>query len=744
MTKFLILVLTTQNCPENFTMNEQTGICSCAYFLNQNKTKCAQKCEDFSEKLVNGKCVKQIALKGASSTTECITLYNQGAIWDGGSGCKCAAGYAGAANAFCTDCRRLGQVVSGTSCAACSGNTVLQNNLCQECSNMVPSADKLSCVTCSSRYGDGSIYSSSGTCVCDTANGFAGATNSVCTDCWRKDQAVSGPSCAACSGTQVLQSGLCAECPTNFVPSTDKLSCISCAQRYGQGSIYSTINTCVCDQSKGFAGSSNSICSYCWVLGKTISGSSCAQCPGTTVLQLGSCAECPNDLVPSADELSCVSCASRYGEASTFVSFGLCRCTAVGFAGSDNSVCSDCLRMGQMISGATCSSCSGTTVLQSGVCAECPASFVPSADKLSCISCSQRYGDGSTYSAVDTCICDTTTGFTAASSNSICADCWRQGKTVSGTACASCAHPLVLQQGACSQCSNDLVPSADGLSCVTCSSRYGSGSALLSFGTCRCSASGFAGNDNTICVDCIRVNKFVSGTDGSTTCESCTGTQVLQSGTCQECPTNFVPSADKLSCVTCMSLYGQGSSYSTINTCVFQVSYGSAARTTTFAKTASDPDKRPRSRAAPPASGLKYYNPGPAKIARPDPSKASTNSPAQLSPPAKSTTGPALTNSLRERAGARAPAALRETTTPSALTVSESVSSSPERLDQPPVLLAPEPKSFNLEPVKNVQPISFRVPTNFLASAAPSATATEAPTQLSEPASAIPPTASRP
>ncbi|CAL6033378.1 Cysteine-rich_membrane protein 1 [Hexamita inflata] len=569
-----LLSLQIASCGQNFTFSKLTNSCVCEFYLNSNKSMCAEKCEDFNEKQVNGKCVKQIALKGASNNIDCMTLYNQGSIWDGGSQCKCAAGYAGAQNSFCTDCKRLGQVVSGTSCAACPGNTVLQGTMCNECTNMIPSADKLSCVTCSSRYGDGSIYSSSGTCVCDTANGFAGATNSVCTDCWRKGQAVSGTSCAVCSGTQVLQSGSCAECPANFVPSADKQSCISCSQRYGQGSIYSTINTCVCDSSNGFAGSSNSICSYCWVLGKTISGSSCASCPGTQVLQSGTCQECPINLVPSADKLSCVSCASRYGEASTFISFGLCRCTAFGFAGSDNSVCSDCLRMGQMISGATCSSCPGTQVLQAGVCAECPTNFVPSADKLSCISCSQRYGDGSSYSAVDKCICDTTTGFTALTQNSICTDCWRQGKAVSGNSCASCASPLVLQQGACSQCSNDLVPSADGLSCVTCSSRYGSGSAFESFGTCRCSASGFAGNDNTICVDCLRVNKFVSGTAGSTICAACSGTTVLQSGACAECPANFVPSADKLSCVTCVSLYGPGSSYSAINTCVCQVSEG--------------------------------------------------------------------------------------------------------------------------------------------------------------------------
>ncbi|CAL6024146.1 Cysteine-rich_membrane protein 1 [Hexamita inflata] len=648
------LSLQIASCGQNFTFSKLTNSCVCELLLSSNKSMCAETCEDFNEKLVNGKCVKQITIKGASNNIDCMTLYNQGSIWDGGSQCKCSPGYAGGQNSFCTDCKRLGQVVSGTTCAACPGNTVLQGTMCNECTNMVPSVDKLSCVTCVSRYGDGSIYQSSGTCVCDTTNGFAGATNSVCTDCWRKGQAISGTSCAACSGTTVLQYGVCSECPASFVPSVDKQSCISCSQKYSQGSIYSTINTCVCDSSNGFAGSSNSICSYCWVLGKTISGSSCASCSGTqvlqsgvcsecpanfipssdklyciscsqrfghgsiysavgtctcdstngfagasnsicsycwvlgktvsgsscsscsgtTVLQSGTCQECPNNLVPSADKLSCVSCASRYGEASTFVSFGLCRCTAFGFAGSDNSVCSDCLRMGQMISGATCSSCSGTQVLQAGVCAECPADFVPSSDKQSCISCSQRYGNGAVYSSINSCICDSTSGF-AGAANSACAYCWILGKTVSGNSCIACSGTAVLQSGVCSECQANFVPSADKLSCVTCASKFGDGSVFLSTGICRCSdVLGFAGDDNAVCSDCWRQGKSVSGTAGSTTCLSCSGTQVLQSGACADCPTNLVQSADKLSCVTCASLYGQGSSYSAINTCVCRVSAG--------------------------------------------------------------------------------------------------------------------------------------------------------------------------
>ncbi|CAL6114582.1 Growth_factor receptor cysteine-rich domain superfamily [Hexamita inflata] len=417
----MIFQFALQICAQNF--EDENGKCVCNIFLSQNGKQCAKNCAEFGETELNGKCVQIIQRKSVTSHTECITLYNQGSIWDGSSGCKCAAGYAGAANSFCTDCRRLGQVVSGTSCAACSGNTVLQNNLCQECSNMVPSADKLSCVTCSSRYGDGSIYQSSGTCVCDTANGFAGATNSVCTDCWRKGQAVSGTSCAACSGTQVLQYGACQECPANFVPSVDKQSCISCSQRYSQGSVYSTINTCLCDSSNGFSGTSNSICSYCWVLGKTISGSSCASCSGTTVLQSGTCQECAINLIPSADKQSCITCVSRFGPGSIYSNFGTCVCdTANGYAGNSNSVCADCLRIGQSNS------------LCQGVQITCSSNEIWSVQAKACI-CNAQLG----YAGVSgACYCDRQLGF-APSTNGNCENCWSKSQQALPNGCQPCA-----------------------------------------------------------------------------------------------------------------------------------------------------------------------------------------------------------------------------------------------------------------------------------------------------------------
>ncbi|CAL6063692.1 Cysteine-rich_membrane protein 1 [Hexamita inflata] len=527
-----------------------------------------------------------VASSDKLSCISCFQRYGDGSTYSTGSCiCESAAGFAGSTNSTCTYCWILGLTVSGTSCASCTGTQVLQAGICSECpSNLVPSLDKLSCVSCSSKYGDGSAFLSSGSCRCSDSAGFAGSDNDFCVDCLRIGKFVSGAAgstiCASCSGTEVLQSGACAECPANFVPSVDKLSCVTCMSLYGPGSSYSAINTCACQVSSGFGGADNSFCEDCKRSGKEASNTGCTACTGTQVLQSGTCQECPAGSVQSADKLSCViqsTCSALYGPGSLEVTPGTCRCTASGFAGSDNTVCVDCLRIGKVVSGTvgatTCAACSGTQVLQAGVCAECPTDFVASSDKLSCISCFQRYGDGSTYST-GSCICESAAGF-AGSTNSTCTYCWILGLTVSGTSCASCTGTQVLQAGICSECPSNLVPSLDKLSCVSCSSKYGDGSTFLSSGSCRCSDSaGFAGSDNDFCVDCLRIGKFVSGAAGSTICASCSGTEVLQSGACAECPANFVPSADKLSCVTCMSLYGPGSSYSAINTCACQVSSG--------------------------------------------------------------------------------------------------------------------------------------------------------------------------
>ncbi|CAL6063694.1 zinc_finger lsd1 subclass family protein [Hexamita inflata] len=505
--------------------------------------------------------------------------------------CQVSSGFGGADNSFCEDCKRSGKEASNTGCTACTGTQVLQSGTCQECpAGSVQSADKLSCViqsTCSALYGPGSLEVTPGTCRC-TASGFAGSDNTVCVDCLRIGKVVSGTvgatTCAACSGTQVLQAGVCAECPTDFVASSDKLSCISCFQRYGDGSTYST-GSCICESAAGFAGSTNSTCTYCWILGLTVSGTSCASCTGTQVLQAGICSECPSNLVPSLDKLSCVSCSSKYGDGSTFLSSGSCRCSdSAGFAGSDNDFCVDCLRIGKFVSGAAgstiCASCSGTEVLQSGACAECPANFVPSADKLSCVTCMSLYGPGSSYSAINTCACQVSSGFGGAD-NSFCEDCKRSGKEASNTGCTACTGTQVLQSGTCQECPAGSVQSADKLSCViqsTCAALYGPGSLEVTPGTCRCTASGFAGSDNTVCVDCLRIGKVVSGTVGATTCAACSGTQVLQAGVCAECPTDFVASSDKLSCISCFQRYGDGSTYST-GSCICESAAGFAGST---------------------------------------------------------------------------------------------------------------------------------------------------------------------
>ncbi|CAL6077819.1 Hypothetical_protein [Hexamita inflata] len=89
----MIFQFALQICAQNF--EDENGKCVCNFFLSQNGKQCAKNCEEFGETELNGKCVQSIQRKSASSTYDCIYLYNQGSIWDGGSQCKCAAGYAG-------------------------------------------------------------------------------------------------------------------------------------------------------------------------------------------------------------------------------------------------------------------------------------------------------------------------------------------------------------------------------------------------------------------------------------------------------------------------------------------------------------------------------------------------------------------------------------------------------------------------------------------------------------------------
>ncbi|CAL6053154.1 Conserved_hypothetical protein [Hexamita inflata] len=511
MNNLIIFVLSAQNCSDNFTFSSHSNSCICEHFTNHNGTLCSSSCEDFNEKLVNEKCVHQIISKQLTYTSnaDCLIAFNQGSVWDGSTGCICsnAVGYAGSPSSFCTDCKRLGQMVSGNKCVACTGNQILQGYICGECSNMIPNSDRTSCVTCSSRYGDGSIFSSSGICVCDNQNGFSGPQNGSCVDCWRLNKIVSGSSCTACSGTTVFQSGSCAECPNNLVPSFDQLSCVTCASKFGEASTFSSFGVCKCTIF-GFAGADNSFCVDCIRKNQQVSGSVCISCSGTMILQNGVCAECPNNLVPSVDKLSCVSCFQLYGLGSVYQQFNLCVCdNSSGFTGV-NKQCESCWGQQKIISGVGCTSCDQPMIFQNGQCVQCENGLVPL--KNNCVSCLTMFGVGSTYKQSG--ICECAPGFFGGQ-NQQCIDCWGRGMTVSGVGCVECGANTVFSKGECVECVNQIVFDQK---CASCSEKYfGS---VYANGICRCEAeNGFFGGNNAFCVDCWRKGQYV----GQSGCEKC-------------------------------------------------------------------------------------------------------------------------------------------------------------------------------------------------------------------------------
>ncbi|CAL6114986.1 Hypothetical_protein [Hexamita inflata] len=140
---------------------------------------------------------------------------------------------------------------------------------------------------------------------------------------------------------------------------------------------------------------------------------------------------------------------------------------------------------------------------------------------------------------------------------------------------------------------------------------------------------------------------------------------------------------------------------------------GLRRRNNQYAKTASDPEKRPRPRAAPPVPGLKYYNLGLARNVRLDPSRARTNFLVQLNLPVPPNTAPDLKKSLLELAGARPPAS-RETITLFVSTASESERWYLERPDLQLASLALELKFCKPVFVQNVPTISSQAKTSFL------------------------------
>ncbi|CAL6081427.1 VSP [Hexamita inflata] len=469
--------------------------------------------------------------------------------------CKCnqTEGFAGAINEVCSDCWKVGKMVDTAVtphvCKACNDNKVLQDEgdsrTCKNCpTGFVFSADHLSCITCVTKFGPGSKYKGVNVCECDETKGFAGTDDSTCSNCWSMGLQSGSGTCAACTGKKVLQNGVCAICDDELVHSADNLKCITCAAKFGDGSIHGTNGDCKCNNLKGFAGKANDVCVDCWRNGFKVDSQDATKC----------LENCEAGFVRSLDDLSCVTCVTKFGPGSKYKGVNVCECDETkGFAGTDDSTCSNCWSMGLQSGSGTCAACTGKKVLQNGVCAICDDELVHSADNLKCITCAAKFGDGSIHGTNGDCKCNNLKGF-AGKANDVCVDCWRNGFKIDSQDATKCLE----------NCEAGFVRSLDDLSCVTCVTKFGPGSKYKGVNVCECDETkGFAGTDDSTCSNCWSMGLQ----SGSGTCAACTGKKVLQNGVCAICDDELVHSADNLKCITCAAKFGDGSIHGTNGDC---------------------------------------------------------------------------------------------------------------------------------------------------------------------------------
>ncbi|CAL6045802.1 Conserved_hypothetical protein [Hexamita inflata] len=345
------------------------------------------------------------------SNLDCLTQFNQGSIWDGGSACKCdsANGFAGHPNGFCTDCWRLSQVVSEYSCAPCVNSFVFNGRSCKNCSQsfMVMSQDKKQCVTCKAKYGEGSVYSKTDICECSKVEGYAGPLNSICTDCQLIGKIVDSATstCRSCDATmnKIYQDGKCIKCSTGLVTSKEGNSCVTCGQKFGIGSIYNinAVGGCSCDSANGFATSSKNV-------------SECINCLRSDAQDKSACsATCSIKETWDSVQKKCVcDVASGYGGVS-----GACSCDIdKGYAGID--ICTKCWDQAKI---ATISGCQ-----------DCPANEVFAPNSLSQCSCDSSKG----YSGLPgSCSCSQP-GF--ALTLGVCQNCAQNNQVTSPSGCQAC------------------------------------------------------------------------------------------------------------------------------------------------------------------------------------------------------------------------------------------------------------------------------------------------------------------
>ncbi|CAL6090754.1 Conserved_hypothetical protein [Hexamita inflata] len=522
-------------------------------------------------------------------------------------------------NTNCVNCFINGRtVLTGSGTSACSAPCAeifdQQSNSCQTCASkgmLLSFSGYNKCVSCKDVYGAGSIFNSTtNQCVCDVANGFAASLSSTltahsnvqCSSCWNAgkeiqfDANVLQSSCkAACAQLFDSITHSCATCASKNMFYDPAKKCVSCQDQFGVGSVFdSSSGNCACDTASGYAtlvSNFNARCVNCFVNSRTVqtgvSTSACnAPCaeifdPTSRACQLCSSV---NKILDTTTYKKCTSCQDLYGIGSKFdTQQSKCACsTDAGYAATASSTpvfnyntpCYQCWSLQREIilgvGGKTgCSeNCPEQFDAGSHVCYTCASRGLYYSTSLKyCIQCQQQFGIGSVFSTTAKgCVCDVSSGY-ASGQNSL-----TQNLNV---VCVNCFNQKLLA-----------ITSADGLSsmCQSCNLQYQTTGLVFNPASpynCQL-APGFAGkitsataisvvncsvskkvpsSDLLTCVLCSDLNQNSAFSDlvNNCTCNYQGGyAGLLQS--CQYCWTlNLIPSREGSSCVSCSSVYGDGS-----------------------------------------------------------------------------------------------------------------------------------------------------------------------------------------
>ncbi|CAL5996349.1 proprotein_convertase subtilisin/kexin type 5-like [Hexamita inflata] len=522
-------------------------------------------------------------------------------------------------NTNCVNCFINGRtVLTGLGTSACSAPCAeifdQQSNSCQTCASkgmLLSLSGYNKCVSCKDVYGAGSIFNSTtNQCVCDVANGFAASLSSTltahsnvqCSSCWNAgkeiqfDANVLQSSCkAACAQLFDSITHSCATCASKNMFYDPAKKCVSCQDQFGVGSVFdSSSGNCACDTASGYAtlvSNFNARCVNCFVNSRTVqtgvSTSACnAPCaeifdPTSRACQLCSSV---NKILDTTTYKKCTSCQDLYGIGSKFdTQQSKCACsTDAGYAATASSTpvfnyntpCYQCWSLQREIilgvGGKTgCSeNCPEQFDAGSHVCYTCASRGLYYSTSLKyCIQCQQQFGIGSVFSTTAKgCVCDVSSGY-ASGQNSL-----TQNLNV---VCVNCFNQKLLA-----------ITSADGLSsmCQSCNLQYQTTGLVFNPASpynCQL-APGFAGkitsataisvvncsvskkvpsSDLLTCVLCsdLYQNSAFSDLVNNCTCNYQGGyAGLLQS--CQYCWTlNLIPSREGSSCVSCSSVYGDGS-----------------------------------------------------------------------------------------------------------------------------------------------------------------------------------------